>query len=330
MNTNTARALTSAPPIAAPPPHVNRMKLDAVTRGIMARPWRLVIHGTDGVGKSTFAADAPAPIFLGPEDGSSHLDVARFPAPRSFADVRDALATLTHDPHDFGTLAIDSLDWLEPLVWRYVCDAARAASIEEVGGGYGKGYTAALDAWRVLLGDLERLQAARRTNVVLIAHSFIKPFKNPEGEDFDRYIIKLHEKSAALIREWSDAVYFANYEMFAAKDERTKRVRGISTGARLLHTQRTAAFDAKDRYGLPEAIALSWSEFESAAKRGQPVEPEALIARIKESAATLGGEIEEFALSWIERHANNVTELSKLNNRLNEKLAAKREQEGGK
>lgn len=314
-------------PTPTTPPRAVRMTLSSIVRGIIQAPYRLIVHGTDGVGKSTFAADAPAPIFLGAEDGTGHLDVARFPAPECWQDIRDAVRTLTNEPHDFKTLAVDSLDWVEPHIWQHVCNTAGADTIEEVGGGYGKGYTAALDLWRSLLSDLERLQAAKGMHVILIAHSLIKMFKNPEGDDFERYTIKLNDKAAGLCREWAKGVYFANFETFAVK-EKSKRVKGVSTGARLLYTQRTAAYDAKDRYLVGESLPLSWADFDAAAKAASPVDPKALASEVERKAKILGGEIEAFSLESLRKHAGDAVSLAKLNDRLNAKLAEKREQEG--
>lgn len=301
---------------------LNRMPLNSISKGKVVAPYRLLIHGVDGVGKSTFGADAPSPVFLGTEDGTEHLDVARFPSPATWEDVLDAVYTLTANPGDFKTLVLDSVDWAEPLVWKHVCARAGVASIEEVGGGYGKGYQAALDEWRVLLAALEQMQREKGLHLVLIGHSFIKPFKNPQGEDFDRYVLKLNEKAAAVIREWSKGVYFANYETFALKDK-AKRVRGVSTGARLLYTQRTAAYDAKDHYELPESLPLSWDGFVDAAKRGQSVDPAVLTEEIQRKAKLLGAELEQKALDAITRAAGDRTKLSQLNDWANLKLAEK-------
>jgi hypothetical protein len=324
MSVNGAVAVATPKP---KPPRTVRMTLASVTTGLVPAPYRIVIHGTDGVGKSTFAADAPAPIFLGAEDGTGHLNVARFPAPESWIDILDAVRTLTNEEHEFKTLVVDSLDWVEPHIWQHVCDAAGVNTIEDVGGGFGKGYTAALDLWRSFLSALERLQSAKGMHVILIAHSLIKLFKNPEGDDFERYTVKLNDKAAGLCREWSKAVYFANYETFAVK-EKSKRVKGVSTGARLLYAQRTAAYDAKDRYGVPESFPLSWVDFEAAAKAASPADPKALAGEIERKAKLLGGEIEAYALDFLSKYAGDAAAMAKVNDRLNGKLADKREQEG--
>lgn len=255
----------------APPPQ-NRMQLSAVTRGRVEKPMRVLLYGTEGVGKSTFGASAPSPIFLAAEDGTSHLDVARFPEPRGWRDVLDAIQTLTYEQHEYRTLVVDTLDWLEPLVWQYLVESANSPnkikSIEDFG--YGKGYTAALDCWRVFMAALEQLRNKRAMAIVLLAHSQIKTFKNPEDDDYDRYELKLHLKAGGALKEWCDAVLFTRYETFAARDEKTKRVRGASTGARVVHTQRTAAWDAKNRYDLPDTLPLDWTAFMEAVAAGRP------------------------------------------------------------
>lgn len=323
MSVANGSAAQQKPPQAVQQPlRVNRMTFDNVVSGKVEAPLRLLVHGVDGVGKSTFGAGAPKSIFLGTEDGTEHLDVARFPAPETWQDLLDAVHTLATGKHDYRTLVLDSLDWAEPFVWKFVCQKAGETSIEAVGGGYGKGYQAALDEWRVLIGALERLQRERKMNVILLAHSFIKAFKNPQGEDFDRYILKLNEKAAGLLREWCKGVYFANYETFAVKDK-AKRVRGVSTGARLLYTQRTAAYDAKDHYGLPEQIALSWEEFETARAANTPAPAADLRAEIERKAKQLGGDLEKLILKTMSEAGEDAARLAAVNNRVNAKLAEK-------
>lgn len=306
-----------------PPP---RMTLQSVQKGKRIRPIRCLLYGVEGIGKSTFAASAEAPIFIGSEDGTDHLDAQRFPTPATWAEVFDAIRVLTTQDHPYKTLALDTLDWLEPLCWEHICLRDGAENIESYG--YGKGYVAALDEWRKFLAALERLREAKGMHVVLLAHSWIKPFKNPEGDDFDRYEMKLHAKAGGLLKEWSDVVLFANYETFAEKDKHTKRVKGVSTGARLIYTTRTAAFDAKNRYDLPESMPLDWDDFFEAVRAHRPADPKALAAEVKRKAEQAGGEVKEKALAFLKDHEGDAAALAKLNDRLNAKLAEKREAEG--
>jgi hypothetical protein len=322
----TAAAQTNGSTKAAPaavPAKPPRMTLAAVVKGKLEHPLKVTLYGVEGIGKSTFGAGAPAPIFLGAEEGTQHLDVARFPKPESIGDVFDAVRVLTDDSHTYQTLVVDTLDWLEPIIWRHlIAKSGSATTIEEVGGGYGKGYTAALDEWRRFLAAIERLQAAKRMHVVLIAHSQVKTFKNPEGDDFDRYQMKINDKAAGLVKEWSDAVLFAKHDTVALKDSKTKRVRGVDTGARLIFTERTAAYDAKNRYSLPGQLPLSWADFFAAVKAGQVADPAVLREEIQRKAKELGGDIEVKTTEWL-KPGRDSGAMAQMNNRLNALLAEK-------
>lgn len=247
----------------------SRMSIGAVTSGIVAAPIKTLVYGPEGVGKTSFAAGAPSPIFIPIEEGTNHLPVARFPAPETFQDVLDAITELGRTEHPYRTLVLDTLDALEPLIWEHVVRQAgkpdKIKSIEDFG--YGKGYIAALDSWRLLLAYLEKLRRAKQINVVMLAHSQIKKFQNPEGEDFDRFELKLAGKGASgVVKEWSDNVLFATYEVIASTDKDTDRTRGFSTGKRVARTTHSGAFDAKNRYSLPDPLELSWAAYRDGMK----------------------------------------------------------------
>ena len=268
-------------------------------------------------------------IFLGPEDGWMHLDVSHFPEPRDWQDILDALMGLLSDPHAYQTVVIDTLDWIEPLLWSHLCASANLANIEAFG--YGKGYARALDEWRYLVSLFERLRRERKMGIILLAHAQVKNWKNPEGPDFDRYTLKIHDKAAGLLKEWCDAVLFANYQTFAIadKEERTKRVKGISTGARLLYTQRTAAYDAGNRYDLPPELPLNWEDLDAAIRAGRPASPEALRAAIEEKLAALKDEaLEKQVHELMEKAGDNAATLAKFNDRLNAKVAQRATEKG--
>lgn len=321
--TTAVRATAPAVPARVPtePARASKMTLTAVTKGKEAKPHRVVCYAPEGIGKSTFASDAPAPIFLDAEGGTSHLDVARFPKPETWADVLDAVQVLRQEEHDYRTFVVDTLDAIEPMLWSHICAEANAKSIEEVGGGYGKGYVAAVDGWRRLLAALEHLQKARGMHVILLAHSQVKAFRSPDAEDWERYTLRLHEKSAGVIKEWADDVLFANLDIVTTKDAKSKRVRGISTGARLIHSVRTAAFDAKSRSGLPETLPLAWSEFEAAIAAGAPAPTTDLAAAITENAQGLREDLKKKALDALRRAGKDARKLEQLHNWVTAKLA---------
>lgn len=259
------------------------MYLQSVKKGKLAdSPHVVLIYGPPGVGKSSFGAAAPNPIFMDVEEGTEELSVERLPKPRVFADVLGQIQELTVAQHDYKTLVIDSLDWIEPLVWDQVCQEDGKSNIELVGGGFAKGYIFALKKWGAMRDRLIALRQTKKMHIILIAHSQIKKFDDPtENANYDRYQIKLHEKAAALWREYCKAVLFANYETFIKVDENNKRKqKAFADGARVMWTERRPGFDAKNRMNLPFKMPLSWESFEAACKQGR--KPEEVLANIEE------------------------------------------------
>ncbi|MFZ9189604.1 MAG: ATP-binding protein [Schleiferiaceae bacterium] len=225
---------------------------------------RLMVYGVEGIGKSTFAAAAPKPIFILTEDGLGSLQVDHFPLATKYEDVLTAIQSLYTEKHDFETVALDSVDWLENLIWRDVESKHDAKDLA-----YGKGAVIAADRMRQVLDGLNALRNERGMAVILIAHTQIKRFDSPETEPFDRYQPKMQDRTSALVREWCDAVLFANYKTVIKKDDVgfNKTVsRGVTTGERLLFTNERPAYMAKNRYGLPDSIPFSWTEFVAAIK----------------------------------------------------------------
>jgi hypothetical protein len=223
---------------------------------------RVMVYGVEGIGKSTFAAGAPDPIFILTEDGLGSLAVEHFPLAKSLDDVMSAIGTLYEESHDFKTVALDSLDWLETMIWQ---DVERKYDAKDLA--FGKGAVIAASLWRDVLAGLNSLRNDKGMAVVLIAHTTIKRFDSPETEPYDRFQPKLQDRSNALIREWCDAVLFANYKTIVKKSDvgfNKEVARGISTGERLLYTSERPAYMAKNRYSLPESIPLSWEAFVNA------------------------------------------------------------------
>lgn len=264
------------------------MTLAGITRGKVKQARRVLFYGPPGAGKSTIGSKAPDPIFLCAESGTSDIDCVRLPEPQTWDEVFGAL-DLLKDPSlaDRKTLVVDTLDWLEPLVWAHICKKGGKDAIEDFG--YGKGYIAALDEWRKFLARLEALRRDRGMWIVLLGHSHIKGFQNPEGDPYDRFQLKLNEKAAGLIKEWCDEVLFARFETLTYKETEKSKAKGVSTGARVMHTVRTAAFDAKNRCSLPETMPLSWDEYAKAVEAHRPADPERLLEEISGYVASLAG-----------------------------------------
>lgn len=238
--------------------------LGKVTVGKVNRPFFIGIHGPAGVGKTTFASNAPNPLFLATEDGTDQLNVNRLEID-IWADFLGALKELNTTKHNFKTVVVDSIDHLESKIHKMVAVKHGKESIEEIG--YAKGYIFALEYWKKMLIEIKKLRK-NGVNVILIAHSHIKKMNDPVvGEDYDRYELKLHKKASDLMTESMDALLFAKNEVLISKDSATKKVTAMGDGNRILFTEHRPAFDAKNRYGLPLELPLSWGEFSKLALR---------------------------------------------------------------
>jgi hypothetical protein len=244
--------------------------LTTIQSGRQSRPPRVLLYGVEGIGKSSFGSQAPKPIFIQTEDGLDEINCDRFPLAIKFDDVTSALKTLQSESHGYETVVIDSLDWLERLVWDKLCEQYSVTSIEKVDGGYARGYMLALSLWREVLNLLNALRN-RGMVVILIAHSKVERFEDPESSPYDRYSPRLHKHAGALISEWCDAVLFATRKMRTqSEDGGFNRKRTIAHaigkdgGERIMRAFGSPSCVAKNRYGIAEELPLSWSAFVSA------------------------------------------------------------------
>lgn len=222
----------------------------SISRGLIPSATRLALYGPEGVGKSTLVAGFPEPVFLDTEGGTAHLDVARFPRPRNWADALAAINHLLTAEHSHKTLVIDSVDWLEKLLIEEVCRKANKEGLEDFG--YGKGLVYLAEEFARFLALLEKLRD-RGIHVVLVGHSTIRKFEAPDAAgSYDRYELKLAKQVAALVKEWVDALLFVNF--VTKTTEKDGKLRAVGGRERVIHTTHTAAWDAKNRYGLDDKL----------------------------------------------------------------------------
>lgn len=261
---------------------LNSISAEAVTRAP-----RIVLLGVEKIGKTSFACgdrvadggriaeyglNSPVVISVRGEQGADEIPVPKFPVAQSLADVIEALASLYTGEHQFGTVVVDSVSALEPLVWADVCQEAGVQSIEKVGGGYGKGYTEALAKWRRLLEGLDALRTAKGMASIVIGHTKVKAINNPDTDSYDAYQLDINDKAANLLYRWADLILFANTKVVVKKEntgfngEKSRAIDGAN-GMRFLYTQKRPSHPGGGRgaFGaLPYELPLDWASFQSA------------------------------------------------------------------
>jgi len=224
-----------------------------ITKGKQTRAQRVVIYGVESVGKSTFAAKFPRPLFLDIEGGTSHLDVDRCEI-GTWKQLTDALAEAKAT--DYNTIVIDSADWAERLCVEDLLATSKKTSIEDFG--FGKGWVMVAERMSRFLSSVDQLIDAGK-NVVMIAHSKIVRFEAPDAlAAYDRYELKLSKQSAPLLKEFADELWFLRFKTKVSTTDSGKG-KGIGGKERIILTTHSAAYDAKTRSGLAEELPLEWA-----------------------------------------------------------------------
>jgi hypothetical protein len=233
-----------------------------IVRGKKIQPRRVLLYGTHGIGKSSWAAQAPDVLFLNLEDGLNDIDAAKSEHLTALDSVLEALTWLASQKHGFRWVAVDSVDWLEGLIHDEVARKAGKATIGDIA--FGAGYKSAQAYWDKILSMLDWLRTECGIGVILLAHTAIKKYADPMSDSYDRYQPALHETAAATLQEWADEVLFATYRVHTRKQDEgfgKERVIAGGSGERLLRCTETPGALAKNRLTMPEAIDFSWAAY---------------------------------------------------------------------
>lgn len=229
---------------------------------------RVIYVGGAGIGKTSFAAQTPNPVFImsrGETGLLTLIDVGsvsptpHFPEATTWLETLGMLDHLLLNDHDRRTLVIDTINGIERLCFEHCVQTQFGGSWHKFAD-YGKGVERALEQWNVFVGLLHKLNTQKRMSVVLLSHCRVKKFANPLGEDFDRFHPDLHEKTWAVVNRWADAVLFGSTEIYVQKE--TGKAKATSSGVRVLYTREHACYEAKNRFGLPNEIMLGGSAAE--------------------------------------------------------------------
>lgn len=218
---------------------------------------KVVIYGPEGIGKSTLAAYFPRPLFVDTEGSTRFMDVPRTEKPTSWTMLLEQVQYVRDNPNVCSTLIIDTADWAEQLCTADICAKKRISGIEDMG--YGKGYVYLGEEFGRLLNLLNEV-VDRGVHTILTAHAKMRKFEQPdEMGAYDRWEMKLQQKTAPLVKEWADLVLFANYKtMSVAVDDKGKKFKAQG-GRRVMYTAHHPCWDAKNRLGLPEELPLEYA-----------------------------------------------------------------------
>lgn len=247
---------------AKKPPTVIAPELEQQTERVFQPP-KIILNAVEGWGKTSCGAYAPKPAILMAKGETGYLTllgagtVPSIPNTTinswlefmAFLDAQVAIETLP-----YKTLVLDAVSGFEKLCHEYVCNKYFNDEWGETGfSSYQKGYDVSVNDWRKMLGKLEQINA-KGVMILILGHMQIRPFRNPIEGDFDRYVCDVHHKTWGVTHKWADAALFGNFKIVV--DDITGRNKGIGKSKRVIYTERRDTFDAKNRYGMPEEIAI--------------------------------------------------------------------------
>lgn len=239
------------------------MSAFTVSGGFHYAPYKFIIYGPEGIGKTSLAAQFPDPVFIDTEGSTRYYDVKRITgpsgntAPSSWQQLMDMVTAVKNGEIPCKTLVIDSLDWAETICSRHVCDKAQKSGIEDFG--YGKGYTYLEEEFGRFLNLLNEA-FARGVNICCTAHAAMRRVELPEETGaYDHWELKLEKKTASLAKEWADIILFCNYKTIVIKGANPMEKNKAAGGRRMMYTTHTPWWDAKNRFGLPEELPLEYS-----------------------------------------------------------------------
>jgi AAA domain len=256
--------------------------LESVTSNTKKLPSRIIVHALQKWGKTSWAAQAPDPIFIMTrgEDGlltlidSGQLPPTKhFPEPvQTWLDLKICLNELIVKEHKYKTVVLDTINGSERLAVEHKMETDHDGSFEKFDA-YGRGGQRLLPCIIELTQLLDRLRE-KGMACILLAHSVVKNVKNPEGLDYPRWEPPLYKETQEHLDRWADAILFGKFETFVEGDN-AKATKGKARGGqqRLLMTESDATYSAGNRLGLcqeiecGESAAEAWAAFMEAMKK---------------------------------------------------------------
>jgi hypothetical protein len=217
----------------------------------------VLIHGHEGIGKTSLAVRSPVPLAFLLERGLPRgVSIDAIEDVASFDAIMAALRDIYEDPGGYKSLVFDTLDALEAVLLEYVCAKNNWPNIEKPA--YGKGWVAADDEWRRFIRAITALRDKHNMTIMLVCHTAIERIDDPRAPSNTSYQPRLHRRARALVMDAADAIFFLAEDLRVVTEDGgfRERTRAASNSGRFLFTERRPAFAAKNRFGMPEKMSI--------------------------------------------------------------------------
>ena len=234
------------------------------------RPPIITICGDAGAGKTRLAATFLNPIFIRAEDGMQSIPTSERPdafpvlrGPKATEIVKalfDQMIALLREPHEYQTLVIDSVTALDEIFTAEALEKdGKAKTLATALGGYGAGVQYVSSQHHRVRKAAQLLNERRGMTVVFLAHADIETMRLPDQDDYQRWSLRLPQKSLPVYVDYCDVVGFIR-QVSVIKGEEGERKRALSSEDRELIIYSGAAQVSKNRYGITEALDVPEGE----------------------------------------------------------------------
>ncbi len=220
-----------------------------ITKGKVIKPFHSLLYGPPKIGKTHLALQAKNPLIIDADDGSSQFDCDRISV-TSYDVLLNALRE-AFKSENYDTVIIDSVTAIDRILTEHLLKEHNWDNMLALD--YGKCFEHLYSEWKKLLNIVEQLKNKGK-NIIWIGHQKIVTVKDPMLDSYEKLDLEISKLALKELMSRTDAILYYRWKINVVKDEKTKKVRGLSNGTRQIFTKENASFVAGNRYNLPASI----------------------------------------------------------------------------
>lgn len=238
--------------------------LDNIVSGKQSSTPRVLVCGPPGIGKSSFAAGFPKPLFIDAENRTDHLDVDRLVV-SEWNDVLKCLKALT-ESEEHQTVVLDTIDAIEALIISHMCKEDGVETLNDYKGGWGAFKRPLQNQWKRLFQYTDKLRSQGK-QIILLAHTTTYVYSPPDGKPYDQYILRLNKNSIPVVEDSMDLIGYADFKVIVKTEKNAKAGKAMTTGERAIKWKYNPAYPSKQGIPFADTTGLTYDDFTKAAKK---------------------------------------------------------------
>ena len=214
-------------------------------------PAIITVYGKAGIGKSSIAKLCNS-VYIDIEGSISQLEVAKTSKVKNYKEVFEAFRLIAES--EFSTVVVDTLDALEALGIKQICDENNWKTLAD--GGFGQGY----EELKQLIGEFikacKALKESFGKNVILVAHEKVQRIGDPTASDsYESISTNLDKRVNDMVHSLSDAVLYMTLNKVEKKHKNGK-LEMLTDGTRCVMATPNTKYLAKNRFGWPDVMPI--------------------------------------------------------------------------